>query len=95
MKISKEEVEHVARLARLRLTEEEKEKFGRQLNRILEYVEKLNELDTENVESASQVIPLQNVLREDEVKPSLPVEDVLSNAPDKKGNYFKVPRIIS
>ena len=94
MKISREEVEHVAKLARLRLTEEEKEKFGKQLNRILEYVEKLNELNTEKVESTSHVVPLKNVLREDEVQPSLPVEDVLSNAPDKKGNYFKVPRII-
>ena len=94
MKISKKDVGHVARLARLRLTEEEKEKFGKQLNQILKYVEKLNELDTENVEPTSHVVPLQNVLREDEVKPSLPVEDVLSNAPDKKGNYFKVPRII-
>ncbi len=94
MKISRKDVEHVARLARLRLTEEEKEKFGRQLNQILEYVEKLNELDTENVEPASHVVPLKNVLREDEVSPSLPVEEVLSNAPEKKGRYFKVPRII-
>ncbi len=95
MKISKKDVEHVARLARLRLTEGEKEKFGKQLNRILEYVEKLNELNTENVESTLPVVPLKNVLREDEIKPSLPVEDILSNAPDKKGKYFKVPRIIS
>ncbi|MCD5397907.1 Asp-tRNA(Asn)/Glu-tRNA(Gln) amidotransferase subunit GatC [candidate division NPL-UPA2 bacterium] len=94
MKISKKEVEHVAKLARLRLTDEEKNKFGKQLSRILEYVEKLNELDTEKVEPTSHVVSLPNVLREDEVKPSLPVEDVLSNAPDKKGNYFKVPRII-
>ena len=71
-------------MARLRLTEEEKEKFGKQLNRILEYVEKLNELDTETVESTSPVVSLKNVLRKDEVKPSLPVEEVLSNAPDRK-----------
>lgn len=94
MKIGNKDVEHVARLARLRLTEEEKEKFGKQLNRILKYVEKLNELNTENVKSISSVVPLKNVLREDELKPSLPVENVLSNAPDKKGEYFKVPRII-
>ena len=94
MKISKEDVAHVARLARLRLTGEDKEKFGRQLNRILEYVEKLNELNTENVELTSHVIPLRNVLREDEVKPSLPVEDVLANAPERKGKYFRVPQII-
>lgn len=95
MEISKKDVEHVARLARLRLTGEEKEKFGKQLNQILGYVEKLNELDTEKVEPTSHVVPLKNVLREDEVKPSLPVEEVLSNAPDKKGKYFKVPKIIS
>ncbi len=94
MKISKEDVEHVAKLARLRLTEEEKGKFGKQLNQILEYVEKLNELNIDGVEPTSHVVPLKNVLREDEVKPSLSEEDALSNAPDKKGNFFKVPRII-
>lgn len=94
MKISKEEVEHVARLARLCLAEEEKERLRRQLDRILGYVEKLNELDMENVESVSHGVFLENILREDEVKPSLPVNEALANAPDKKGNYFKVPRII-
>lgn len=94
MKISKKDVEHVAKLARLKLTWEEKEKFGKQLSEILEYVEKLNELDTEKVEPTSHVIPLQNVMREDRVKPSLPVEEVLGNAPAREGKYFKVPRII-
>ncbi|MCK4325708.1 Asp-tRNA(Asn)/Glu-tRNA(Gln) amidotransferase subunit GatC [bacterium] len=94
MKISKKDVEHVAKLARLRLAEEEKEKFGKQLSEILEYVEKLNELDTEKVEPTSHVVPLKNVMREDEVRPSLPVEDVLRNAPVREGKYFKVPKII-
>ncbi len=94
MKITKKDVEHVAKLARLRLTEEEKEKFGKQLSEILEYVEKLNELDTEKVKPASHVVPLKNVMREDEVKLSLPVEEALANAPAKQGKYFKVPKII-
>ncbi len=94
MKITKKDVEHVAKLARLKLTEEEKEKFGKQLSEILEYVEKLNELDTEKVKPASHVVPLKSVMREDEVKPSLPVEEVLANAPAREGKYFKVPKII-
>ena len=94
MKIAKKDVEHVAKLARLRLTEEEKEKFGKQLSDILEYVEKLNELDTARIEPTSHVVALKNVMREDEVKPSLPVEEVLSNAPAREGKYFKVPKII-
>ncbi len=87
-------MEHVAKLARLRLTEEEKEKFGKQLSEILEYVEKLNELDTEKVKPAPHVVPLKNVMREDEVKPSLSVEEALANAPAREGKYFKVPKII-
>lgn len=94
MKITKKDVEHVAKLARLRLTEEEKEKFGKQLSDILEYVEKLNELDTARVEPISHVVPLKNVMREDDVKPSLPVEEALANAPAREGKYFKVPKII-
>jgi len=94
MKIEKKEVEYVARLARLKLNEEEVEKFGRQLGQILKYVEKLNELNTKDVEPAFHTVPLQNVMRKDEVKDSLPVKDALANAPATKGNYFKVPRII-
>lgn len=94
MKIEKKEVEHIARLARLKLNEEEKEKLGRQLGQILKYVEKLGELDTKDVEPAFHVVPLQNVMRKDEVKDSLPVKDALANAPATEGKYFKVPRII-
>ncbi|MBI5166177.1 MAG: Asp-tRNA(Asn)/Glu-tRNA(Gln) amidotransferase subunit GatC [candidate division NC10 bacterium] len=94
MKITKREVEHVARLARLELTEEEKERFTRELNSILTYFDKLNELNTEDVEPTSHVIPIVNVFREDEVRPSYPREEVLSNAPEEEEAFFKVPRIL-
>jgi len=88
------DVEHVAKLARLEFTEEEKKMFTRQLNQILEYMEKLNELDTTNVEPLSHVIDLSNVFREDRVRPSYPVEEVLKNAPAKTEKFFKVPKVI-
>lgn len=88
------EVEHVAKLARLEFTEAEKEKFTHQLNKILEYMEKLNELDTTNVEPLAWVNELQNVFREDAVKPSSPREEMMKNAPDKNEEFFKVPKVI-
>ena len=94
MKITKDQVEYVARLAYLKLTEEEKETFTLQLDSILSYMEKLNELDTRDVEPTSHVLPIKNVFREDEVKPSLPLEEALSNAPDRKNGFFRVPRVI-
>lgn len=94
MKISLEEVSHIARLARLHLSQEEKEKFSSQLNNILTYMEKLNELDTSNIEPTSHVIPLKNVFREDRLEPSLSSEEALKNAPDRSDNFFRVPRII-
>jgi len=94
MKISRHEVEHVALLARLKLSEKEIEKFTGQLNAILGYIEKLNELDTNNVEPTSHVIEVGNVVREDRVRDSIPVEDALANAPDAGKGFFKVPRII-
>jgi aspartyl-tRNA(Asn)/glutamyl-tRNA(Gln) amidotransferase subunit C len=93
-KITRREVEHVARLARLELTEDEKETMTRQLDSILGYMEKLNELDTSQVEPTSHVIPMVNVMREDEVRPSLSPEDALANAPDREDAFFRVPRII-
>lgn len=93
-KITIQEVEHVARLARLELTAEEKERMRAQLDSILSYIDKLNELDTSAVEPTSHVIPMVNVMREDEVRPSLPQEEALANAPDREGEFFKVPRII-
>jgi aspartyl-tRNA(Asn)/glutamyl-tRNA(Gln) amidotransferase subunit C len=94
MKITKKEVEYVARLARLELSEEEKKKFTEQLSQVLTYINKLNELNTEKVRPTSHVLPLTNVFREDKVKRSLPQEAVLSGAPSKAKGHFKVPKII-
>ena len=94
MAVTIKDVEHIAKLARLEFTEAEKEKFTHQLNQILAYIEKLNELDTTNVEPLSQVIELKNVFREDEVKSSYPREDMLKNAPSKTEKFFKVPKVI-
>ncbi len=94
MKITVEEVEHVARLARLELTTEEKQRMRAQLDSILSYIDKLNELDTSAVEPTSHVLPMTNVFREDEVTPSLAQEAVLANAPDRHDLFFRVPRIL-
>jgi aspartyl-tRNA(Asn)/glutamyl-tRNA(Gln) amidotransferase subunit C len=94
MKITKEQVEYVANLAKLDLTEEEKEIFTKQLDSILSYMDKLNQLDTTKIEPTSHVLPIKNVFREDKVKPSLPVEEALANAPDRKDGFFRVPRVI-
>jgi len=88
------DVEHIAKLAKLEFTEAEKEKFTHQFNDILKYMEQLNSLDTSSVEPLSHVIELQNVFREDEVKPSIPTEKALKNAPDKTEEHFKVPKVI-
>jgi len=94
MQITLQEVEHVARLARLALPREEKEQMRSQLDRILGYIEKLNQLDTTGVEPTSHVIPMTNVFREDALVPSLPREEALGNAPDWQEGFFQVPRII-
>ena len=88
------DVEHVARLARLALSDEELERMRAQFGRILGYIEKLNELDTEGVEPTSHAIRMVNVMRHDEVRPSLPPDVMLANAPDPAGEFFRVPRII-
>lgn len=93
MSISKEQVEHIAALARLRLSTEESDQFTIQLNQILTFAEKLNELDTEHIEPTSHVYPMSNVMREDVVKPSLPREQALSSAPDQRDGLFQVPAI--
>ncbi len=92
--ISIKEVEHVALLARLELSEEEKEVYTKQLSDILEHARKLQDLDTEGVPPTAHVLPLQNVFREDRVGEHLDIEDVLSNAPEREGDFFKVPRIV-
>lgn len=94
MSIQVNDVEHVAKLARLNLTEEERETFTGQLNAILQYAEKLNELDTEQVEPTTHVLHLSNVMREDEVKESLSQEKVFRNAPDEEDGQFKVPAVL-
>jgi aspartyl-tRNA(Asn)/glutamyl-tRNA(Gln) amidotransferase subunit C len=94
VKITPELVEHVANLARLELSGEEKERMEDQLGKILEYIGLLDELDLSDVPPTSHVIDVHNVFREDEVKESLPVDKGLANAPEKAGTAFKVPRII-
>jgi len=93
-KITMQEVEHVARLARLELSGDEKERMRRELDGILSYIGKLRALDTTGVEPTSHAVPLTNVLREDVEKPSLPREEMLANAPDPNRELFRVPRII-
>ena len=94
MKITPEIVQHVARLARLDLDDDEARKMQEQLGDILGYIGLLEELDLDDIPPTSHVIKMDNVMREDEVKPSLPVGKGLANAPEKEGNAFKVPRII-
>jgi len=88
------DIEYVARLARLSLTESEKERFRKDLAEILAYVGKLDQIDTEAIQPTSHVLSVQNVFRDDEVSPSLPKDVVLANAPQKKDGLFKVPKII-
>jgi aspartyl-tRNA(Asn)/glutamyl-tRNA(Gln) amidotransferase subunit C len=93
-KLTLEEVEHVALLARLELTPEEKEKLTHDLNTVLGHFERLQELDTADVPPTSHAIPMANVFREDEVRPSLPRESFLNEAPDAREGFFVVPRIV-
>lgn len=94
MKLTKDQVKHVAKLANLPLTDEEVTKFEEQLSETLDYVDQLNEIDTAGVEPTSQVTGLENVLREDETIPLLPQEKVLMNTKSKKDGFFKVPAIL-
>lgn len=94
MAISKKEVEHVALLARLSLSEDEKEKFAKQLSQILEHAGKIAELDTKDIKPTSHVLPVKNVFRKDEEKPSLSKEDALSNAPAEEEGMIKIPKIV-
>ncbi|MGC8863505.1 MAG: Asp-tRNA(Asn)/Glu-tRNA(Gln) amidotransferase subunit GatC [Armatimonadota bacterium] len=94
MRLTTQDIESVAHLSRLELSEEEKEKLTAHINRLLENFEKLQELDTSQVEPTSHVVPVYNVFRKDEVRPSLPVEDVLSNGPQVAENCFVVPRVV-
>lgn len=94
MSITLKDVEHVANLARLDLSDQEKEQFTGQLNAILKYAEKLNGLNTDDVEPTSHVLPITNVMREDVMRESLPIEKVMLNAPDEEDGQFKVPAVL-
>ena len=93
-RITRDEVLHVAGLARLALSEEEIQRLQYELGRILDHFQKLQELDTENVPITSHVLPMTNVFRQDKPGPSLPRDEVLANAPDQVEGFFRVPRII-
>ena len=95
MSVTKKDVEYIAELARLKFKEEELESFTHQLNEILNYVDKLNELDTENVEPLSHPVENVNVFRNDELKKSITTKDALKNAPDRNNEFFKVPKVIN
>lgn len=94
MKITKEEVEYVAHLARLEFSESEKDKFTGQLNDILMYMEMLNQIDTAGVEPMSHAIGQKNAFREDRIQECLSQEAALQNAPDPRGDFFRVPKVI-
>src|SRR5438552_2507754 len=93
-KISIEQVRHVAKLARLALDEDRLARLTTELEHILQYVDKISQLDVRGVEPMAHALPLHNVLREDVVEPPLPIEQVLQNAPETDGPFFKVPKII-
>ena len=92
--LSLEQVDHVADLARLALTEQERETFRLQLSAVLGYAERLRQLDVGEIPLTATVLPLENVMRDDEVKPSLPLADVLANAPAQEEACFRVPLIL-
>jgi len=94
VKLTKKEVEHVAKLARLHLTEKEKAKFQKQLSSILDYISQLNQVDTKKVEPIAQITGLFNIFRKDEVEPGMPREKMLKNAPDKKDGFLKVKAVL-
>lgn len=95
--ISKEQVEHMAKLARIELTDQEKEKFTKELSSILDYIDKLNKVDTSNIERVEQITGLEGVVRKDEVPKFKDAETrnkILEEAPERKGDYIKVPKIL-
>lgn len=92
--LTKEEIGYIAYLARLEISEIEKEAFACELNSIFNYIEKLKELDTHNIEATFHVFPQTNRFRDDEAQESLSINEVLANSPEKEANYFKMPKII-
>jgi aspartyl-tRNA(Asn)/glutamyl-tRNA(Gln) amidotransferase subunit C len=94
MKITRAEVEYVALLARLELTEKEAETFTGQMDAILAYVDKLNELNTDGIIPTAHAVPMENAFREDEVRPSIGIDNALLNAPQRVQSFFRVPKVI-
>lgn len=94
MKITRQEVEHVATLARLKLDEEEIATFTGQMDAILSYVDKLSELNTDGIIPTAHAVPMENAFRADEIRPSLGAEIALANAPERAEGFFRVPQII-
>ncbi len=94
MKITRQEVEHVATLARLKLDDNEISLFTGQMDAILAYVDKLSELNTDNIIPTSHAVPMENAFRADEVRPSIGTENALANAPESTEGFFKVPQVI-
>lgn len=94
MAIDKETVKYAANLARIELQQKELEKLAGQLHGILDFIDKLKKADINNISPTSHILPLNNVLREDELKESLPQEKALKNSPRKEGSFFSVPKVI-
>ncbi len=92
--VSVKDVQYIAGLAKLRLNEQELPVMTEQMNKILQYMEQLNELDTEDVQPLAHPLQMENVFREDVRQPSLKPEEALANAPERKGNYFSVPKVV-
>ena len=94
MALSREQVERVAELARLGLSDDEIDRFQQQLSQVLGHMQALDTVDTSAIPPTAQVIPVSSVMRDDVVRPSLPVEDVLRNAPRREGDFLKVPPVL-
>ena len=94
MELSLAQVEHVAQLAQLALSDEEKERFRQQLSAILEYAESLHQVDTSAIPPTASVLPLENVMRDDQIRPSLSQDDALANAPTTQDGYVRVPVVL-
>ncbi len=94
MPLSRDEVQHIARLARLGLSEEDIARFAEQLSEILEYFQRLRQVNTDDIPPTAHTLPLQNIMRDDEPQPSSPQEDILANAPLPEGRYFRVQAVL-
>lgn len=94
MTLTLEEIEHIAALARLRLTDEEKARYREQLSAVLDYMTKLRQVDTSAIEPTATVLPLRTVLRPDAVRPSLTLAELLANAPAAEADMFRVPPVL-